>query len=198
MTLMIGLIVTSLSFASEAFDYQAKTIETAMLKANYMAKGDNAGGSGAAHKGMFILQPDLNVGSNYGGRYYNGGFFMPGFTFNIDIGVHDYVSVGPYAGFGARNGFYYIGAGARGVFHWWQLVDDKVSADLKSDAIDFYLPVFLGVDFGKYKGYGSGARFKGGAGLGFRYYFVEKFGVNLEWGWMEMSYAKIGVTIKVK
>lgn len=186
-------MVSGLSFANEAFDYQAKTIEAAMLKAKYMAKGDG-GGDGAAHKGMVILQPDLNVGSNYGRGYST---FIPGFTFNADFGVHDYVSVGPYAGFGVKNKFNFIGVGARGVFHWWQLLDDKVNADLKSDVIDFYLPVFLGVDLFTHKNYGSDVRFKSGAGLGFRYYFVEKFGVNLEWGWMEMSYAKIGVTIKI-
>jgi hypothetical protein len=37
----------------------------------------------------------------------------------------------------------------------------------------------------------------GGGGLGFRYYFVKEFGVNLEWGWMEMSWMKFGLTVNL-
>ena len=42
------------------------------------------------------------------------------------------------------------------------------------------------------------AAFNGGGGLGFRYYFVKQFGINLEWGWQEMSYAKLGFTFQLR
>ncbi|MEZ5037005.1 MAG: hypothetical protein R2760_05885 [Chitinophagales bacterium] len=152
--------------------------------------------SSAASKGMLIIQPDLNLGDHGGFSKNSGGVgFIPGFTLNVEYGVHDYVSVGGYFGYGARNKAHHIAVGARGTFHWWQLLDDKVSADLKSDKIDFYMPVHLGVYM--YMGGGTTARFNGGAGLGFRYYFVDNIGVNMEWGRQEMSWAKIGVQFKL-
>ena len=166
---------------------------------------DKRSGSGAAHKGMIILQPDFNVGGHagfgrYGYHYYDQGIFLPGFTFNVDFGVHDYVSLGPYIGFGGGNGFTQLAIGGRVVFHWWQLLDDKVAKDLKSDKIDFYLPVHFGVamtrkNTAKDDLWRAGGN--GGGGLGFRYYFVKRFGVNLEWGWQEMSWAKIGLTVNL-
>lgn len=162
------------------------------------AKASDGGGS--VHKGMIILQPDFNMGSHgsFGGF---GGEFIPGFTFNADFGVHDYVSVGPFVGLGGKNNYMEMAIGARGVFHWWQLLDDKVNKDLLSDKIDFYLPVHMGVYMGRFDFNGNGsewdADFNAGSGLGFRYYFVKQFGVNLEWGWMELSWAKFGFTVNM-
>jgi hypothetical protein len=164
--------------------------------------------AGAVEKGDFVLQPSLNIGG-YGGYAGYGGFGI-GATLNADFAVHDYVSVGPFVGFNVRNqsNFDYkysrLGVGARGVFHWWQLLDDKVSKDLKADKIDFYLPLYVGayfsnttIDGQKYDEYDNRNGVLAGAGLGFRYYFKPAFGVSLEWGWQEMSWAKLGVAIKM-
>ncbi len=202
---VVALVVLTSSAFAEQLGLKMAHLNSYAAK----SKKQSSGGGGAAHKGMVILQPDFNLGSHhgFGGRLgYRGYYsFVPGFTFNADFGVHDYVSVGPYVGFGGRSGYMHMAFGARGVFHWWQLLDDKVGADLKSDKIDFYLPIHLGVGIDRWKGYywGNGskewrARFNGGGGLGFRYYFIDNLGVNLEWGWQEMSFAKIGLTIKVK
>lgn len=161
----------------------------------------------ASEKGDIVLQPNLNLGG-YGGYAGYSGFGI-GATLNADFAVHDYVSVGPWVGFTSRsqnlNDYKYnrIGFGARGVFHWWQLLDDKVQKDLKSDKIDFYLPVHLGYYLGyvsingeNLKGY-NGDGFNAGSGLGIRYYFNEKIGLGFEWGWQEMSWSKLGVAIKL-
>lgn len=184
------------------FTYSAN----AELGLNYasFAKGDKkskseSSGGGAAAKGNFIIQADFNLGSTHPGSrgwgYYRGGGFVPGFTLNLDYNVHDYASVGGFIGYGARYGLHHLAIGARGTFHWWQLLDDKVSADLKSDKIDFYMPVHLGVYM--YMGGGTTARFNGGAGLGIRYYFVDNIGINMEFGRQEMSWAKLGFQFKL-
>ena len=191
-----------LAFAVVTFAFSANA-ELGLNYASYAKDSktkSSGGGGGAAAKGNFIIQADFNLGSTHPGSkkwgYWGGGYgFVPGFTLNLDYNVHDYASVGGYIGYGARYKIHHIAVGARGSFHWWQLLDDKVSADLKSDKIDFYLPVHLGVYM--YAGGGVNAHFNGGAGLGFRYYFVDNIGVNLEWGRQEMSYAKIGVQFKL-
>lgn len=150
----------------------------------------------AIEKGSFVIQPDLNLGSY--GSYGNADFGI-GATVNLDYTVHDYVSVGGFLGINTNlnSGYSYsmLGVGGRGIFHFWNLIDDKASADLKSDKIDFYLPVHLGVHIGLKNR--SGSRFNAGVGLGVRYFFNEKIGINLEVGGMEMSWAKIGATIKL-
>ena len=164
-------------------------------------KSESSGG--AAAKGNFIIQADFNLGSTHPGSrkiagwgFYGYGGFVPGFTVNLDYNVHDYASVGAYVGYGVRHKLHHLAVGARGSFHWWQLLDDKVSKDLKSDKIDFYLPLYMGVHIGA--GYSAiNTNFGMGSGLGLRYYFTDKIGMNLEWGWMEMSVAKIGVQFKL-
>lgn len=200
--LIVAMATINQTLASEQLGIRLKSFE--MLSSS--KSKSSTSGEGAAHKGMVILQPDFNLGSHgaFGSWYWGGGgygyvrsSFVPGFTFNVDFGVHDYVSVGPYVGFGGRSGYMVMAVGARGVFHWWQLLDDKVKADLMSDKIDFYLPVHLGVIMDRFKPFKWHAAFNGGGGLGFRYYFVKQFGVNLEWGWQEMSWAKVGLTVRL-
>lgn len=153
----------------------------------------------AVEKGDVVLQPALNLGA-YGpfNRYSNGSW--GGAMLNTDFAVHDYVSVGPYLGFNSGNGFTSIGVGARGVFHWWQLIDDRGSGRLRSDEIDFYLPFYVG--FRKVRtNEGSIIETKDdffpGIGIGFRYYFNENIGIAFEFGGLEMSSAKLGVAIKL-
>lgn len=207
------VVLAAICFATSTYaeELGLKMANLNLYSSSAKSKKSSSGGGGAAHKGMIVLQPDFNLGSHYAfnrydyGYYYGYGYygFVPGFTFNVDFGVHDYVSVGPFVGMGGRNGYMNIAVGARGVFHWWQLLDDKVGADLKSDKIDFYFPVHLGVMIDRWKGFydAKGKQWHagaiGGAGLGFRYYIVKQFGVNLEWGWMEMSWAKIGLTVNL-
>lgn len=155
----------------------------------------------AVEKGDLVIQPSLNLG----GFAYAGGWggFNVGTTVNVQYAVHDYVSVGGYFGFNANTGttkFRRIGFGATGTFHFWQLIDDKVDKDLKSDKVDFYFPVHLGYHLYRFGGSNSYLKkgvFRGGAGLGVRYYFNDKIGVAFETGGMEMSWAKIGVAIKL-
>ena len=167
----------------------------------------------AIKKGDFILQPDLNIGS-WGGMGSSG--FGFGATLNAEYAVHDYVSVGAYigdgytrfsSGYGDKLSFNRLGFGARGVFHFWSLIDNKVGKDLKSDKIDFYLPVHLGYHIFKYSNNYEddlddfdlelkSGQFRVGVGVGIRYYFNDRIGINLETGGMEISYAKLGATIK--
>lgn len=155
----------------------------------------------AVEKGDIVIQPSLNLG-NYAFRGPGGNGV--GATLNVDFAVHDYVSVGPFVGFnalrykvyGGKNSYSRIGFGARGVFHFWQLIDDNAAKDLKSDKIDFYLPLHLG--YSVYAGdVVENGDFAMGLGLGIRYYFNDKIGIEFEGGGMELSYAKLGVAIKL-
>jgi hypothetical protein len=151
----------------------------------------------AVEKGDLVIQPSLTLGA-YGpfDRYKDGSW--GGVMLNIDYAVHDYVSVGGYFGFTGNDNFRQFGAGARGVFHWWQLLDDRRPRDLKSDKVDFYLPFFVGVrSIATSEGTKIDTDWFPGIGVGIRYYFNDKVGLAFEFGGMEMSTAKLGVSIKL-
>lgn len=161
----------------------------------------------ASQKGNFVLTPSFNIGGHglFGYTYVGSGFPF-GVTLNGDINVHDYVSVGPWVGYNIRttSGWkdHTIGFGARGNFHFWQLIDDKVAKDLKSDKIDWYYTLALGgyINLFKFKNTDVGKTTNGGflfgSSLGIRYYFNDHVGISFEYGWTELSWAKIGVPIK--
>lgn len=199
-TMLVVLSVIMLTLPSKA----EMGISYANLMKDTKKSKSKASGDAASEKGDFVIQADFNLGTIYSGYGYGwGGYsrFTPGFTMNFDYNVHQYAGVGAYVGMNFNKNFFMIGVGARGVFHWWQLLDDKVSADLKADKIDFYLPLHLGVKMISWRhdliDDKMRVRFNGGSGLGFRYYFTPKIGVNLEWGWQELSWAKIGVQFKL-
>jgi hypothetical protein len=150
-------------------------------------------------KGDVLLSPGIGWGTRIGGP----SFFRPTFTFNADFGVHDYVSVGPYASFAFgnnRNGINAFSIGARTSFHWWQLLDNKVEKDLKQDQIDFYLPLWVGVRIlSDKRGNSKSTGFDGGLGLGLRWYpnSNERFALFGEWGRGPISWGSVGMTIKL-
>jgi hypothetical protein len=73
-------------------------------------------GQKSFQKDKVLLSPGIGLGSNYG--LFDSGI-RPSIFFAADFAVHDYVSVGPYAGatfFNTKTG---VDFGARGNFHWW-------------------------------------------------------------------------------
>ena len=164
----------------------------------------------AFEKGDVMISPGVGLGVY--GVGYSVGFAVP-VMLNFDIGVHDYVSVGAYGGFWTRKWNYGFNDdyrftsshfGARASFHFWQLIDDKVSADLKGDKLDIYVTPWLGYNLrtSKYLGsastynFGWGNRFQGGAQVGVRYFLSDNFGFFGEWGGTPTAYANLGMTFK--
>ena len=124
-------------------------------------------------------------------------------NFQGEFGVHDYVGIGFTTGLGGRAGYsrgfgyfgYYSSYGYSGEvnvpigvianFHFYQLIADKTGKDIHSDKLDVYAGLSVGT--------GMAATFYpnathiypiafGGPHVGARYYFTDKFGVNLEAG----------------
>jgi hypothetical protein len=130
-------------------------------------------------------------------------------NFQMEFGVHEYVGVGFQTGVGGggpiglggwgRRGYYggyYYNYGYNGSFnfpiaayanfHFYQLIADKTGKDIHADKLDIY----AGLNVGS----GVGILFFDnntlitplvmfGPQVGARYYFTDKFGVNLELGY---------------
>ncbi len=165
----------------------------------------SSGSDGGIEKGTMQLDVSFNLGSHFaiagkGGFYRGIGLaFVPGVTVNFDYAVHPYASVGGYIGFGGRSGSAFIGVGARGVFHIYQLIADKASTKVDPGKLDFYFPLHIGAIIvipSKSSGGSALAGATFGGGLGVRYYFTNNIGVMAEVGWLEMTVSKIGVSFK--
>lgn len=144
--------------------------------------------------------------SSYYGRFYNP--VTGQLNFQGEFGVHDYVGVGFITGVGGRAGYSrgYIGLwgygysygyngevnmpiGALANFHFYQLIADKTGKDIHADKLDIYAGVSVGSGFAATFYTNETHIFPiawGGAHAGARYYFTDKFGVNLEVGYPKL------------
>lgn len=115
-------------------------------------------------------------------------------VFNADFGVHNYVSVGPWATF--RFNQTVIGIGGRGNFHFWQLASDKASANLRGDVFDLYLSLYLGADIYTDSNSNSGNPFRGTLALGFRWMPTQNIGLFTEFA-SPSAWWTIGAAIRL-
>lgn len=153
----------------------------------------------------------LHIPTNY--SYYSGvfgrGFFSPitgQMGVEMEFGVHKYVGVGFNVGVGGRANSYVfsnelnVPVGAFANFHWWQLLDDKVGKDMKSDKLDLYAGVDLGSGVAlHFDGNGNtytDALVFAGPHLGIKYYPIERLGIGGELGYGK-TFANFGLTFKL-
>jgi len=133
-------------------------------------------------------------GGHYG--YHVGGPFSRSIgiplIMNVDVGIMDYVSIGGYFGALFKDNRSAVGFGGRGSFHFWQLLNDKVSGDLKGDIFDIYGSVYTGAEVSGY----FNDRFRAGGILGARWFFTPNISLTAEFGG-PMSYAMIGMSFKL-
>jgi outer membrane immunogenic protein len=188
------VLMLSISFTAQAQAFQKG--------ARYHSLG--LGGSSFIHLGYY---------DNY--YYYNGpnkpykhNYYSPitaQFNYQLEFAVHNYVGVGLTTGIGVGSAGYYnseiaIPVGVIANFHFYQLIDDKVSKDIHGDKLDIYagLNVGSGVAFLHAPSYGENdiaVLLFGGFQTGARYFFTERFGVNLEVGYGK-SFINAGITLK--
>ncbi len=135
------------------------------------------GGIGAGHYGYHV-GPRSGIG-------------LPVVMF-VDIGIHQYVSLGPYVGALFKDNSSALGFGGRGSFHFWQLIDNHVNGDLRGDIFDIYGSAYAGGEISAY----YSDRFRAGGILGARWFFHPNISLNVEFGG-PMSYVMAGMTFKL-
>lgn len=150
-------------------------------------------------KGDKLLNVGIGVNSYYNGGIPFGASFEVGVTDEISVGGSlDYLSHNYGSYFGTDYRFTAVYLGARGSYHFNELLN------LKNDRIDIYAGLTLGYRSFTWSdssyGTGLGNSYGSGAFLGIyaagRYYFSEKVGAFLEVGAVGSTNAKLGVTFK--
>lgn len=154
--------------------------------------------------------------AGFGLGYYNYGFgfgrsfSIPAVEANFEIGIHEYIGIGPYAGFVSwnytnpnfRGDFAIVTFGGRASFHYTTLLEELLETDLSSDVLDLYVTMILGAEFENYSGdfesnYDDQTSVFLGPVVGARYYISKSFGVYAEGGRGSFSFLKLGLSLKL-
>jgi hypothetical protein len=156
----------------------------------------------------------FNAGFGFGyfgyGFGYGRSFSIPAVTANYELGINEYLGVGPYAGIASWNyagtgfdgGYSILSVGARASFHFTDiLLNDALDMDIDQEW-DFYAVLILGLNFDTYSGdftafQENKVRPVFGPNLGFRYFFNDNFAGFMEAGYGSFSYGTIGISIKM-
>lgn len=160
----------------------------------------------------------LNIGTSLG--YYGYGYFgnKSGFTLPVnasfEYGITDQVSVGPYVGYarwsyeynvGAGNTKYswsFLAVGARGTFHYTELLNELTGGDINEEKIDLYVSILMGLEFRSYKDdsgydyYSNDTVLKLGPNVGVRYLLSKNIGVYAEGGRGSFGWLNFGFSAK--
>lgn len=148
-----------------------------------------------------------NFSNNYG--RYNRGWLSPTtaqFNYQLEFAIHDYIGIGLTTGIGFGGGgfaSYYsseiaVPIGLTGNFHFYQLIDNKVSKDIHGDKLDLYAGLNIGSGVALLNSPNDNdvvVLLFGGFQAGARYYFTDRFGVNLEVGYGR-SLVNAGIVLK--
>ncbi len=195
-----------------------KKIAIVTLIAAAIMSSPSTANAQAWHKGVKVFSVGMGASSflhfwgegyydYYGYYYYDSWFTRITGQLNLqgEFGIHKYVGIGFTTGLGFAGGYAYASSevnfpvGAVANFHFWQLIDDKVSSDMHSGKLDVYggASIGSGIAILSYGGGSDGlALLFVGPHVGARYYFNDVFGVNAE-----MGYGKVlingGIVLKI-
>jgi hypothetical protein len=167
-------------------------------------------------KGTSLLGAGFYLG------YYGYGFLgsrslsLPPINAYYELGVHEYITVGPFIGF-ARWSYKYnifttpyeyswtfMHLGARGSFHLVSLFNEAFDESVDEDKIDFYVTVMSGLEIRNYSSsfdsspnnYENTVRIFFGPVLGFRYYLSNNLALFVEGGRGALGVANFGLSAR--
>jgi hypothetical protein len=151
---------------------------------------------GAYNKGDKILMAGVGFGtySGYGG--------IP-LVASLEFGVHESISVGPFAGFSSGQFWNQFAVGAKGSFHYLPFLNQALELNIDDDRWDFYIALYAGYRQHTYtldrNFFGLGVRQNYGSALfnpvlGFKYLFTPNIGAYGELGYGALGVGNFGVS----
>jgi hypothetical protein len=161
------------------------------------------GSSAQEKKGETVITGGLGLG--YPGVYGSSG--MPPIFISVDHAVVPKISIGGIVSYSTSSysftddkwSYSYIFIGARGAYHWGEVLKDVKNIDLYAGATLGYHIVsakFSGKDEKLHPYSAGGSFFGGGFYVGGRYYFSPKWAATAELGY-DIGFLKIGISYKL-
>lgn len=163
---------------------------------------------------------DVNIfGAGISLGWYGHGFYgsrsisIPPLSAYYEMGVHEYITAGPFVGFNrwsyrysnSRYSWTYIHAGLRGSFHYSGILNEMLDGDIDESKLDLYVTLMSGLQLQTYTTnepfleglYDNRVRFFLGPVAGLRYNFSESFGVFAEGGYGSLGALTLGISMKL-
>ncbi len=158
----------------------------------------------------------LNVGFSFGNIGY--GFVgtrsigIPPLTASLEVGIHEYVSVGGYAGIARwtydwntnyNYSWTFLAVGGRATFHYVPLLNEALDMGIDATKFDFYVSAVVGLEFRSWSSsyddipgidYDNSVNAVFGPFLGWKYMFNPNFGIFIEGGRGALGWGTIGVS----
>lgn len=172
---------------------------------NFAISNDDPG-----FKGTSLFGAGLYLGYWGYGFYGTRSLVVPPLNVYYELGVHEYITVGPFVGFGRWDyryvnynyswSFYHLGA--RGSFHLTTLINELLGNEIDAEKIDLYLTVMSGLEIRNYSStyysdlYDNSYRIFIGPSAGFRYYLSNNFALYVEGGRGALGALNFGVSVK--
>lgn len=135
---------------------------------------------------------------------------FPPMTAYLEYGFHEFITAGPFVGFGRWDyrysssdfawSFYHFGG--RGSFHLTNLINEVLGSEIDASKIDLYLTVTTGIEIRNYSSatfpdlYDNSWRIFLGPNFGFRYYLTDNLGLYLEGGRGALGALSFGLSVK--
>ncbi len=155
-----------------------------------------------------IVNAGFSLNYNYGyigSRSIN----IPPFLAYLEIGVHEFVTAGPFAAYSRWN--YpartrsFMSLGIRGSFHLSPLINDLTDGSIDERQIDIYASMISGIELRHYgasdteraSDYIDNTRFFLGPVAGVRYYFTDELGVFSEIGRGALGAVTVGMSLRL-
>ena len=137
---------------------------------------------------------------------------FPPLNAHFELGVHEYITVGPYVGFNRWNYRYtnwnyswtFIHAGLRGSFHFTGILNELLDGDIDESKLDLYVTLMSGLQLRNYSStspgfsdyYSNQINFFLGPVAGMRYYFTDNLAIFVEGGYGSLGALTVGLSTR--
>lgn len=175
------------------------------------AAGQSAGGT-VDYSNVKIFGAGISVGSYGYGWAGTRSISIPPVSAYVEIGLHEYITAGPFVGFNRWNYRYtnwsyawtFIHAGLRGSFHYTGILNELIDGDIDETKLDLYVTLMGGLQLRNYSStsagftdhYSNQVRVFLGPVAGARYYFADNIAVFLEGGYGSLGALTGGLSFR--
>jgi hypothetical protein len=175
------------------------------------AAGQSAGGV-VDYSDVKIFGAGISLGSYGYGWAGSRTIGFPPLSAYLEIGLHEYITAGAFAGFNRWNyrhtnwnyAWTFIHAGLRGSFHYTGILNELLDGDIDETKLDLYVTLMGGLQLRNYSSSTSGfgdhysnqVRLFVGPVAGARYYFADNIAVFLEGGYGSLGALTFGLSVR--
>ncbi|MFO7999212.1 MAG: hypothetical protein R6U86_09560 [Bacteroidales bacterium] len=183
-----------------------------LLLASPLASSGQDTPAGVDYSNVRLFGAGISLGSYGYGWAGSRSISFPPVSAYFEMGIHEYITVGPFLGFNRWNYRYtnwnyswtFIHGGLRGSFHYTSILNELLDGDIDESKLDLYITLMAGLQLRNYSSSSSGfgdhydnqIRLFLGPVAGIRYYFTDNLAVFAEGGYGSLGALSFGLSVR--